>query len=57
MLEGADLTKTDPSRANLTGADLSDADRSGCRICGLSAGVVKLDSTRQQNLIITRDSS
>ena len=50
ILGGADLT-----RANLIETDVSGADLTGCRIYGVSAWRLKLDSrTKQQNLVITR---
>jgi len=64
-LGGADLGRADLSGANLSGADLmiatlvdtdlTGADLTGCRIYGVSAWSLKLDSrTKQQNLVITR---
>jgi uncharacterized protein YjbI with pentapeptide repeats len=67
-LRGADLSGAYLRRANLTRANLSDADLSaatlvdtdltdtnltGCRIYGVSAWGLKLERTKQQNLIIT----
>jgi Pentapeptide repeats (8 copies) len=68
-LNGANLQGADLSRANLTGAhltgaslqratlvvtNLTGADLTGCRIFGVSAWALKLDSrTKQQNLVIT----
>jgi uncharacterized protein YjbI with pentapeptide repeats len=64
----ADLSKADLSRANLSGADLSEAnlqtatlvetvlrgaDLTGCRIYGVSAWGLKLERTKQQNLVLT----
>jgi hypothetical protein len=37
----------------LVGADLTKADLTGCRIHGVSAWELKLDGTKQQNLVIT----
>jgi hypothetical protein len=70
-LFGANLNEADLSAANLIGAnlfgadlraailidtDFSGADLTGCRIHGVSAWRLKLDSrTKQQNLVITRD--
>jgi uncharacterized protein YjbI with pentapeptide repeats len=48
-LSGADLT-----RASLIDTDFSVADLTGCRIYGMSAWRLKLEGTKQQNLIITR---
>jgi Pentapeptide repeats (8 copies) len=68
-LTGANLTGANLTGANLTGADLSGADLrgaallhtnftgadlTGCRIYGVSAWGLKLESTKQQNLVITR---
>jgi uncharacterized protein YjbI with pentapeptide repeats len=57
-LPGANLTGANLSGANLTGAslletDLTGADLTGCRIYGVSAWDLKLDRTKQQNLVIT----
>jgi hypothetical protein len=49
-LGGADLTKAVLVETDLTGADLT-----GCRIYGVSAWGLKLDETKQQNLVITRE--
>jgi uncharacterized protein YjbI with pentapeptide repeats len=69
-LSGASLFEANLSRANLTGADLfqanlegaamvgtilSGANLTGCRIYGISAWNLKLDATKQQNLVITGD--
>ena len=58
-LSGADLSGADLSGANLQGAslvdtDLTGADLTGCRIYGVSAWGLKLERTKQQNLVITR---
>jgi Pentapeptide repeats (8 copies) len=63
-LRGADLSEADLSGANLSGADLrratlldtdfTGADLTGCRIHGVSAWGLKLERTKQQNLVITR---
>jgi hypothetical protein len=55
---GANLRKANLSGANLHAAtlvetDLTGADLTGCRIYGVSAWRVKLDGTKQQNLIVT----
>jgi Pentapeptide repeats (8 copies) len=66
ILNEADLSVANLIGANLGGADLraailidtdfSGADLTGCRIHGVSAWRLKLDSrTKQQNLVITRD--
>ena len=62
-LSRADLTGTNLSGANLNGADLeaatlvetdlTGADLTGCRIYGVSAWGLKLERTKQQNLVIT----
>jgi hypothetical protein len=54
----ADLTRADLrgarlDGANLVGADLTGADLTGCHVYGVSAWDLKLDGTKQQNLIIT----
>jgi uncharacterized protein YjbI with pentapeptide repeats len=46
---GAQLLGTNLVDSNLTGADLT-----GCRVYGVSAWKLKLEGTKQQNLIITR---
>jgi uncharacterized protein YjbI with pentapeptide repeats len=68
-LSGADLQEADLSRAKLAGAnlsganlegvslveaDISGADLTGCRIYGVSVWGIKLERTKQQNLVITR---
>jgi hypothetical protein len=62
-LRGANLSKAKLREANLreaklqgailVDADLRGADLTGCRIYGASAWALKLDSVKQQNLIIT----
>ncbi|HWX34945.1 MAG TPA: pentapeptide repeat-containing protein [Steroidobacteraceae bacterium] len=62
-LDGAILSRADLRGANLGGADLehaavvdtflSGADLTGCRIYGISAWNLKLEATKQQNLIVT----
>jgi hypothetical protein len=57
-LLGANLSEANLSRANLRGtalvdADLTDADLTGSLIYGVSAWGLKLERTKQQNLIIT----
>jgi hypothetical protein len=49
-LSGADLHSASLLDADLTGADLT-----GCRIYGVSAWGLKLERTKQQSLVITRD--
>jgi uncharacterized protein YjbI with pentapeptide repeats len=52
-LSRAKLKNADLSGAGLVQADLTDADLTSCRIYGVSAWGVKLDGTKQQDLIIT----
>jgi uncharacterized protein YjbI with pentapeptide repeats len=67
-LDGADLSRADLSRAELFRANLNEAwllqaamvdtnlsgaDLTSCRIYGISAWNLKLDGTKQQNLVIT----
>jgi hypothetical protein len=62
-LRGASLNQANLSGANLSGAnlqaaalvdtDLTGADLTGCRIYGASAWNLKLERTKQQNLVIT----
>jgi uncharacterized protein YjbI with pentapeptide repeats len=57
-LIGADLTGADLSgailwAASLVDTDLTGADLTGCRIYGISAWNLKLERTKQQNLVIT----
>jgi len=64
-LEGADLSWSNLTEAELRGAslvattlvetDLTDANLTGCSIYGISAWGLKLERTKQQNLVITRD--
>jgi uncharacterized protein YjbI with pentapeptide repeats len=49
-LTGADLSGASLVRTNLTGADLT-----GCHVYGVSAWSLKLERTKQQNLVITRE--
>jgi uncharacterized protein YjbI with pentapeptide repeats len=59
----ANLSRADFRGANLSGAlldsatlvrtDLTDTDLTGCRIYGISAWSLKLERTKQQNLVIT----
>jgi hypothetical protein len=58
-LRAADLTKAVLCTAHLENAtlvetNLTDADLTGCRIYGISAWDLKLEGTKQQNLVITR---
>ena len=63
-LNAANLIGADLSEANLSGTDLtmallidtnfSGTDLTGCRIYGVSAWRLKLEGTKQQNLVITR---
>jgi uncharacterized protein YjbI with pentapeptide repeats len=57
-LVGADLREANLRRANLTEVslirtDLTGADLTGCRIYGISAWALKLEGTKQHNLVIT----
>jgi uncharacterized protein YjbI with pentapeptide repeats len=54
-LRRANLSGADLSGASLVGTDLTGADLTGCRIHGVSAWRVKLDRTKQQNLVITAE--
>ena len=59
-LSDADLSDANLSEANLQAAtlletDLTGADLTGCRIYGVSAWSLKLEKTKQQNLVITRE--
>jgi hypothetical protein len=54
----ADLKEANLENAELVETDLTGADLTGCRIYGVSAWRLKLERTKQQNLIITeRDES
>jgi hypothetical protein len=53
-LRGAHLTGAFLNRATLVETDLAGADLTNCRIYGVSAWRLKLESTKQQNLVITR---
>jgi uncharacterized protein YjbI with pentapeptide repeats len=65
FLVGANLSRANLSNANLRGADLktvtlvntnlTGADLTGCRVFGLSAWGLKVDRTKQQNLVITSE--
>jgi hypothetical protein len=48
-----DLVGADIQAVSLVNADLRGADLTGCRVYGVSAWGLKLDSVKQQNLIIT----
>jgi uncharacterized protein YjbI with pentapeptide repeats len=52
-LRGADLSEADLSAANLVRADLTGANLTGCRVYGISAWELKLQETKQENLVIT----
>jgi uncharacterized protein YjbI with pentapeptide repeats len=59
ILRGADLTNADLRGADLKNATLVDtilsgADLTGCHIHGISAWDLKLEKTKQENLVITR---
>jgi uncharacterized protein YjbI with pentapeptide repeats len=51
---GADLTDADLSNSVCNNTDLSRATLNGCRIHGIAAWNVKLEGTKQKDLIITR---
>jgi len=53
-LSGANLSGADLQTATLVSTDLTGADLTGCRIHGVSAWGLKLEGTKQQNLVITR---
>jgi Pentapeptide repeats (8 copies) len=53
-LSGATLTGADHERAILLETELSGADLTSCRIYGVSAWNLKLEKTKQQDLVITR---
>jgi hypothetical protein len=52
-LKGANLSGAVLQAATLVNTDLTGADLTGCRIYGVSAWALKLEGTKQQNLIIT----
>jgi hypothetical protein len=52
-LGGADLSGADLRAARLMDTNFSSADLTGCRIFGISVWRVKLEGTKQQNLVIT----
>jgi uncharacterized protein YjbI with pentapeptide repeats len=54
-LIGADLRGANLQGAAMVGTILSGADLTGCRIYGISAWNLKLEATKQQNLVITGD--
>ena len=54
-LSAANLTGADLNAATMLNTDLTGADLTGCRIHGVSAWGLKLEGTKQQNLIITRE--
>jgi hypothetical protein len=49
----ANLLEANFTGANLMAADLTGADLTGCRVHGVSAWNLKLERTKQQNLVIT----
>src|SRR5262249_17757756 len=53
-LSGADHRRADLQAATLLETDLARADLTGCRIYGVSAWGLKLERTKQQDLVITR---
>jgi hypothetical protein len=52
-LNGANLSGAVLQAATLVNTDLRGADLTGCRIYGVSAWALKLEKTKQQNLVIT----
>jgi hypothetical protein len=54
-LTGANLTRAYLGSATLLNTDLSGADLIDCRVWGVSAWALKLDGTKQQNLVITSE--
>jgi uncharacterized protein YjbI with pentapeptide repeats len=59
-LSGADLREANLREARLEGAqlvdtDFTDADLTGCRIFGISAWRLKLESAKQESLVITSE--
>jgi uncharacterized protein YjbI with pentapeptide repeats len=53
-LRGANLGGADLWAVTLVDTDLTGADLTGCRIYGVSAWNLKLERTKQQNLVITK---
>jgi hypothetical protein len=53
-LREADLSGANLARATLVDTNFTNANLSGCRIYGISAWNLKLDGTRQRDLVITR---
>jgi hypothetical protein len=53
-LRRANLRGANLQASTLLDADFTDADLTGCRIYGVSAWGLKLERTKQQNLVITR---
>jgi uncharacterized protein YjbI with pentapeptide repeats len=54
VLTGANLSGADLQAAILVNTDLTGADLTACHIHGISAWNLKLEGTKQQNLLITR---
>ena len=54
-LSGADLSEATSRVPLLVDTDLTGADLTGCRIYGVSAWGLKLERTKQQNLVITHE--
>ena len=52
-LSRANISTADLTAATLVEADLTGADLTGCRIFGVSAWDLKLERTKQQNLVVT----
>ena len=54
-LSGANLSGADLQAATLVSTGLTGADLTGCRIYGVSAWGLKLERTKQENLVITHE--
>jgi uncharacterized protein YjbI with pentapeptide repeats len=52
-LSGANLCGVNLRASSVVGTNLTDADLTGCRIYGVSAWNLKLEGTKQRNLVIT----
>jgi Pentapeptide repeats (8 copies) len=52
-LSGTNLSGVDIANAILVDTDLTEADLTGCRVYGVSAWNLKLERTKQRNLVIT----
>jgi hypothetical protein len=54
-LLAANLYRADLRAATVVGTDFSAADLTGCRVYGISTWDLKLEETKQQNLVITKE--